>query len=143
MIQELALTLICFGVTDAVGASQSQTYASIGGQTGLATTTHYSRERTGDRLTVRVQNERVSIRGPESLRPAMSGSGQDGWRELTEVGITDNEITGRISYNWVNRPHVEIDRTTGEVRISQGNVLSGRSSFVGECERVETDRPRF
>ena len=75
------------------------------------------------------------------MRPAMSGAGDEaGWRTLTDVRISDAEISGTFSYNWVNRPVVRIDRMTGEVQVRQASLVSGRSSFSGMCEPASQER---
>ena len=143
MIQALAFTLICYGVANVPTVDTATTTLTDGRNTLRGTTSSYGRERTGDRMWVKVDGGTVSIRGPGALQPPISGSGRDGWRDLTDVTISDNEIRGRFSFNWLNRPTVVIDRMTGEIRITESNVLIGRSSFVGDCERAEMDTPRF
>lgn len=143
MIQTLALTLVCYGIANTPTVDTTTTTLSGDYGTVSGTSSSYGRARTGDRMWVKVDGDAVSIRGPAALQPAVSGSGRDGWRELTDVAISDVEIRGRFSFNWLNRPTVVIDRLTGEIRISETNALIGRASFVGDCEPVELQTPRF
>lgn len=144
MIQEaLALTLVCAGVTDRPSAETMSTSLQSGGEYASANTTFHSRARTNDRLTVEIIGDVVRIKGPPSLTPDVSGSGDNGWRTLTNVSITDREITGQISYNWFNRPAVRIDRMSGEIEMRNANLVVGRSSYSGECQRVERTAPLF
>lgn len=144
MIQEaVALTLVCYGVSDSPGAQSAETTLRSGMETATATTTMRGRNRSSDRLTVEVLGGTVRIKGPPSLTPAIAGRGDDGWRTLTNVSITDQEIRGQISYNWTNRPSVRIDRMSGEIEMRNANLIAGASSFRGDCERVTRDAPLF
>lgn len=143
MIQELALTLVCLGASDTPGVDSARTTVRSGGETVYGTTTLHTRNRSGDRMTVEVRGETVRVRAPATMEPAMAGRGDDGWRELTEVSITDREIRGVLRYNWVNKPVVIIDRMTGQIVVRSESLITGISSFVGDCEPVSTETQRF
>lgn len=143
MIQALALTLVCYGMSNTPSAETSYGSVRTEGRTTTAEMTTYGRNRTNDRLTVEVVGDTVRIKGPPSLTPAFSGRGDDGWRTLTGVSITDTEIRGQISYNWVTRPMVRIDRMSGEIEMRSASLVSGVASFRGDCESVQRDQPRF
>ena len=80
---------------------------------------------------------------PEVMSPALGGRGQNGWRTLTDVTISEREIAGRFAYNWINRPLVRVNRLTGTIDIQNTNALTGGQGFQGKCERVKTEVPLF
>jgi hypothetical protein len=133
------LTLICDG-TATVGTTTSagtSVYSSQG--TTTANTTVYGTDQLRERLTVRVVEGTVAVRMPASLQPPIGGRGNDGWRQLTDVQITDEEIRGRFSYNWLNRPSVRIDRMTGDIEVD----AMGQTGFRGTCTRQTRSEPLF
>lgn len=80
---------------------------------------------------------------PEVMSPTLGGRGQNGWRTLTDVTISEREITGRFAYNWINRPLVRVNRLTGTIDIQNTNSLTGNQGFQGRCERVKIEAPLF
>lgn len=79
------------------------------------------------------------IRPPNAMVPTLS-SGEDGWFEIKKLEITENEITGVVRFNVLNKPKLRIDRLTGIMTLE-----GGLSSFEGECEPYdpETAKKRF
>ncbi|WP_426046068.1 hypothetical protein [Brevundimonas sp. TWP3-1-2b1] len=118
MIAE-ALVLVCYGVSSAGGGQARQ------------------------RMDVEVVEEVVRVRLPTGIIYQIAGRGEaDGWRTLNDVEISDREIRGRASLNWINRPLVVINRMTGTVDVTGGDVVGGPATFTGECERA-SERPLF
>lgn len=60
-------------------------------------------------------------------------NGDDGWFTISNLQISDQEITGAIVINGLNKPKLRIDRNTGFITIN-GNW----SEFTGQCEVVRT-----
>lgn len=139
MLQEIALSLICVGTGSAYTSDSAQTW--INGQMITSTSSPYRISRE-DRAYLEVAGTSVRIRPPESIVPSVAGRGDDGWRDMTDLTITDREIRGRFSLNWINKPIVVVNRMTGELTIAGGDALAGRANFVGQCERAP-DRPMF
>lgn len=140
MIIEL-LTLVCEGTSNTPSQMQAQT--TVPGSFESSTTTINTRSRVNDRLTVEINGDAVRVKPPRSLVPPLSGNGNDGWRDLTEVSITEREIRGRFSFSWVNKPWVRIDRATGEIEIRNANVIAGQSGFNGTCAKVDQNQRLF
>ena len=100
-------------------------------------------EQAAGRFDVEVADAVVRVRFPTSMVPEIAGRGEaDGWRTLQEVAITEREIRGRASLNWINKPLVVINRMTGTVDVSGGDVVGGAMRFTGECTRA-SERPLF
>lgn len=136
LAQAAAVFLVCEGTAVFDVSDQTQASAFGGGEyvSGTSTTTKRVRER--DQAEVEILGEVVRVRPPAVIAPNVSGSGDQGWRTLTDLEMTAESIDGRFSYNWIDKPRVRIDRMTGEIRIQpQGLVRSG--TFVGQCRRVE------
>lgn len=139
MIQELVLSLVCAGTGSSFASDSAQTH--VNGQVVTTTGSPYRVSRS-DRTYIEVNGQTARIKPPESIVPSVAGRGDDGWRTMTDVTITDREIRGRFSLNWINRPTVVVNRMTGEVTIAAGDVLAGRASFSGDCERAP-EQQRF
>jgi hypothetical protein len=79
------------------------------------------------------------IKPPAALTPPISGGGQDGWWDLSDVVITGDAIRGRYALNMFNHPSVLIDRHSGEVAIKGWGL-----QFNGTCDRapVVPESPR-
>ncbi len=89
-----------------------------------------------ERTIVEIVDGKARIQPPASLGPNLAGGGQDGWRELRDLVITDREIQGRFSYNWINAPLVIINRMTGDIEIRAGDLVAGQANFRGDCQRA-------
>jgi len=133
------LILLCEGSATLGTSSTASTSIYGSGGTTTANTTVYGTDQVRERVTVRVGDGTVEARLPASMSPALSGRGSDGWRQLTDVRITSEEITGRFSYNWLNRPTVRIDRLTGDIEID----AMGQTGFRGTCARQTQNEPLF
>lgn len=138
-----AIVLSCVGMSDTPASSTVATNVYRDGQSASANSTIYGRERLTDRMTVEIANGIVRTKGPDSLEPAIAGRGDDGWRTLTNVTMTDEEIRGKLSYSWVMKPTVRIDRMSGEIDITNRSLVAGMWSFKGQCERQERASPLF
>lgn len=139
MNQELVLSLVCLGSGSSLIADSVQTH--VNGQVITSTTSPY-RVSQADRTYIEVDGMVVRIKPPESIVPSVAGRGEDGWRTMSDVTINERQIRGRFSLNWLNRPTVVVNRMTGDVSISGGDVLAGRASFSGTCER-QSERQLF
>jgi hypothetical protein len=139
MIQELILSLVCAGTGSSFTSDSTQTF--VNGQVVTTTGSPYRVSRS-DRTYIEVNGQTARIKPPESIVPTLAGRGEDGWRTMTDVTVTDREIRGRFSLNWINRPTVVVNRMTGEVIISGGDALAGRAGFTGDCERA-SEQQRF
>ena len=56
--------------------------------------------------------------------------------DLEQVGSDDKTVTARLTLNFISKPHLRIDRVTGEVELG---------SFIGTCDRTaeEPEARRF
>lgn len=111
--------------------------ATVGPSASPGTSAYSAESQVRERLTVRVGDDTVDIRLPASLAAAVSAVGNDGWVPLTDVSITENEIRGRFSYNWMNRPAVRIDRMTGTIEIDS----TAHADFIGTCTHPNGSQP--
>ena len=84
------------------------------------------------------EGEGGRVRMPDALVPNLRGRSNDGWRPLNNVSQAGDLITARFSYNFLDRPSVRIDRTTGGIEIRS---LAAR--FVGECQPYDATARRF
>lgn len=90
-----------------------------------------------DRLTVVLEMGTARAQMPNAALPPMHG-GRDGWYDIRELSVTDEEIRGKVAINFLNHADIRIDRRTG------GVVFKGlQSSFSGQCEKIDTARRAF
>ncbi len=59
--------------------------------------------------------------------------GKDGWFRLTNVRANGRFIDGVARVNFVNAPKVHVERQSGLISISAGQM----GSYFGTCERVD------
>lgn len=131
----LRLDLACQGQAD-VSTSATTNVGEPGGPVNFVTTN--GRDRVGERVTVSFNETGGRIRLPDSMLPTIRGRSEDGWRPLSNVEISDDRITGRLSFNFLDKPSVRIDRVTGTLE-----VRGLDTSFVGECQAIDPAARRF
>lgn len=84
-----------------------------------------------DQLQLWIEGARGKARLPRALLPALRG-GKDGWFDVKDVKVSDNEITGTINVSIVNHPKMVLDRLSGTVS------LSGKTGqFNGRCRKFD------
>lgn len=84
--------------------------------------------RTAARMSVAVENGAVRVRPPKGSEPLIFGKeSKDGWYDLSDVSVDRLTIKGRLKYNRIDRPRLDIDRRTGEATFG---------GFMGVCRPV-------
>lgn len=142
-MQASVIILQCTGVANMPESATTTARATDGYNTASGTMTTTTRARSSAVVDVEIDGETVRVRMPEAMSPALGGRGQNGWRTLTEAIIAEREISGRIAYNWINRPLVRLNRLTGTIEIQNTNAATGGQGFQGTCQRVSADTPLF
>ena len=142
-IQASVIALQCTGVAHMPEQITTTASATDGFNTASGSATTTSRSRASAIVDLEIEGEIVRVRMPEVMSPTLGGRGQNGWRTLTDVTISEREITGRFAYNWINRPLVRVNRLTGTIDIQNTNSLTGNQGFQGRCERVQIEAPLF
>lgn len=97
------------------------------GQTEQRTTTIDNQVPFQGDATVEIVDGAGRIRLPVGIVPDVAG-GKDGWFELRNLVVAQNQITAKAAVTIFNRPNVRIDRQAGTLSID-GNI--GR--FSGTC----------
>jgi len=80
------------------------------------------------------QNARIKL--PSQMVPLLS-SGNDGWFIVSDLWVNDDEITGTVRINALNKPKLRIDRNSAILTLS-----GGFSDFTAQCDVVRNDAPR-
>lgn len=137
LVQIAVLSLQCEGTSTIAVQTTGQTNVWAGGASANANSIVTSTARQSDRVLVEVDGETVRVRPPASMAPQLGGNGSDGWRTLSDVTVDERRISGRFSYNWINRPTVTINRMTGDIEIL------GSNKYSGVCSRVTATEPLF
>jgi hypothetical protein len=92
----------------------------------------FGEDRTPAQLGVTVENGQVRVKPPEDSKPLLfndAKDSKDGWYELTGVSVDRLAIRGRLKWNRIDRPKLDIDRRNGAVTFG---------SFSGVCQQVPT-----
>jgi len=117
-------------------------------------TTAYSRDSDKNRQVTTVQSHSkrpfngvvnvkltlgaAKIRVPAAMHPKVS-SGKDGWLDIDDLKMNEDEISGSFKFNFANRPKFRVDRRTGEISVSGVGA-----EFNGQCEKIDADsKPKF
>ncbi|MXP27915.1 hypothetical protein GRI58_03645 [Porphyrobacter algicida] len=61
--------------------------------------------------------------------------GEKGWREVKDLRIEPDRISGRIHYGMLSGTEFEIDRRTG--------IMTSKNGFTGTCEKQDATKTRF
>lgn len=129
------LDLVCEGQAN-VSTSTTTNIGEPGGPVNFVTTN--GRDRVSERVTVSINETGGRIRLPDSMLPTIRGRSEDGWRPLSNLQVGESQITGRMSFNIIDKPSVRIDRVTGTLE-----VRGLDTSFVGECQAIDPTARRF
>ncbi|MET0934935.1 MAG: hypothetical protein ABWX83_03040 [Luteibacter sp.] len=86
---------------------------------------------------VEIRSNMGRIHPPERLVPPLSSGGQDGWWPLANIEITPDFIRASYRLNAFNKPTVNIDRRTGQIK------LDGTEHFEGTCSAVDPNARKF
>jgi hypothetical protein len=136
----LDLLLRCDGIGTRIDTQTATMSASnSAGQTATANSTTYSKERFNDRLLLDLKMDGGRIRMPKSMVPPINSGGSDGWWSLTDLQVSEDAILARFKMNFLNKPVVRIDRSTGDIEVSGFAGLN----FRGSCERLDRAERKF
>lgn len=119
------LNLLCRGADTMVVAMNP--YYRTGAYPG---DTVFGEDRMPAQLGVTVENGQVRVKPPENSKPIFfndAKDNKDGWYELTGVSVDRLAIKGRLKWNRIDRPRLDIDRRNGAVTFG---------SFTGVCQQV-------
>lgn len=130
------LHLICEGQTAANLASETTTATLSDNEgysaSGMATTSRP----TVVQMTVqfRVKDGKAEMNMPRMAAPLMSSS-KEGWYAVKDVKFTDDQISGKVKFNFLASSSFRIDRSTG--------VMTSSGGFQGQCTKVERAERKF
>jgi hypothetical protein len=127
----LSLHLICAGG----GSSHAQESATAVRDYDYAHPVEITgRVRVGfnDEVAVDIAGETGRIRVPDAMKPRIRSGGRDGWWELRNISVTDDEIRASFALNFMNHANVRIDRRSGNISIREMGA-----SFNGYCNRYD------
>jgi hypothetical protein len=105
---------------------------AAGSDVGLQT--HMTSSR--DKMQIEVSGAGGRLRLPATLAAAHHARTESGWLPLTDVMMSEEEITGRFKLSAFTTAHLRIDRTTGEV------VSHGGGDFTGVCDKAPDTPPQ-
>jgi hypothetical protein len=101
---------------------------------GVGLQTHMTSNR--DKMQIEVSGAGGRLRLPATLAAAHHARTESGWLPLTDVMMSEEEITGRFKLSAFTTAHLRIDRTTGEV------VSHGGGDFTGVCDKAPDTPPQ-
>lgn len=112
-----AFNLVCDGVGDRLVRSTGFATATGSGGSASGTINSYSVGQSDQTLTIEIDGSTGRVRPPIDIVPPLHGGGQDGWWNLTDISVSDDQITARFHLNWLNNPRITIDRHTGHISL--------------------------
>lgn len=128
--------LICEGQTAANLASETTTATITDNEgysaNGVATTSRPSVVRMT--IQFRVSDGKAEINMPRFAAPVISSS-KEGWYPVKDLKFTDDQISGKVKYNFIASSSFRIDRSTG--------VITSSGGFQGQCTKVERAERKF
>ena len=126
------LNLVCAGggAANKSTSTVAQGWDSAGNSAGAVVTGQRS---VGfeDQLQLWIEGDQGKARLPRAMLPTLRG-GENGWFEIKDIKVSDNEITGTVGVNFINHPKLVLDRLTGTIS------LSGKAGqFNGQCRKFD------
>jgi hypothetical protein len=86
-----------------------------------------------DAVSIDIVNDEGKIRLPRVLLPPIHG-GDSAWFKLTDLKLSNREITGSANVNIVTHPKIRLDRYSGTISIN------GRmGTFTAQCQKVDVN----
>jgi len=137
MLEAIAIYLVCSG--GGAHKVNDSAYAVDNHGNGV-TISGTSRVGYRDEVRVEIVGDQGRIRVPDGIKPPLRSGGAEGWWKLKALDISEDEIEGEISLNFLNRPRLRINRLNGHISIR------GRTgNFDGYCEPFDpkTVRRKF
>jgi hypothetical protein len=132
------LNLICRG-SGIANKSESANINTYDPKTKKYTTTtaqSSSKEPFNGVAVVEIAGHMGRIKLPEPMIPPLN-TRDDGWFKIKELVVNEDEITGKVTINFLNSKTLRIDRHSGLMTIEGGG-----SSFSGQCEAVDRAAPK-
>lgn len=84
-----------------------------------------------DQLQLWIEDTQGKARMPRTMLPKLHG-GDGGWFDITDIKVSDTEITGTVGVNFMNHPKLVLDRLTGTI------TLDGKAGqFNGHCQKFD------
>jgi len=126
------LSLVCGGGGSANKAMQSYGQAwNSEGDSASAVVTQQRAVGFEDQLQLWIEGDTGKARMPRAMLPPIRG-GDNGWFDIKDIKVSDNEITGTITVNFMNKPKLVLDRLTGTAS------LAGKAGqFNGQCQKFD------
>lgn len=130
------LFLVCDGGT-AANATTSTTNAIVRDQygnevSGTASTSEPTN--VNFRVQFRMLNGAAEMNVPTVATPQLRG-GQAGWFPVKKLVVSDTEISGNVSYNFMSSSRFRIDRRTG--------IMTSSGGFNGTCVKRDLSQRAF
>jgi len=128
------LDLVCFGEGQRPKAASMYGYSwdERQGRYVYGNHTELTNEQFEASVIVQVWPGGGRIRLPKKLIPPLNTRGSDGWWALQDVSIGTDKISGRYRLNGLNKPEININWRSGQIRI----VGTASYAFRGECDLV-------
>ena len=126
-----SLTLICWGQGRKPNSTVSPGYAWNDDKNKFVPHNYVynSTQRFDSEVQVELYGDTGRIHLTGKLIPPTHSGGSNGWWPLNDVQMTPDKITARYRMNGLNKPKVEINRRTGQIKID------GIEKFKGECDQ--------
>lgn len=134
------INLICFGEGSRLAAQNRGGYEWDWDdhRYHYGTRTETTRQEFDDQtITLQFHGQDGRIRLTGKLVPPIHSGGYNNWWTLTDVQMTPDKIKARYRLNGLNKPKVEIDRNSGNIKIE------GMTGFKGTCQSVDQGQRRF
>ena len=81
-----------------------------------------------DTVLIRIRGGEGEIKPPSAALPPVN-SGKGGWFKIKDLKVSEYEISGKVSYNFIASSKFKIDRSTG--------LLTSTGTFRATCHAIE------
>ncbi len=126
------LDLVCVGAGSANRPSNTYAYAqNNNGGSAWANIVGNRSVPFDDQVNLWVAGSEGRIRMPRTMLPPLHG-GEDGWFKINSLKVGENEITGSVGVNFMNKPKLRIDRLTGAI-----SIAGKAGDYSGRCVRYD------
>jgi hypothetical protein len=135
----LDLRLTCVGI-----ATKSDTETSVAsvrnnrGEFANVTSSRDVEKQFETEYSFEIGDGIARVRTPRSMTPLINSGSENGWRPIIGLSISDYEISGKYSLNFLNKPEFQINRTSGHI-----SMKGLGSTFFGTCAAASVAERKF
>ena len=121
------LQLICIGSGSSMQEETTDTEVRDKRNNTRVESSTMRRQEFKTTIRLKIEGNQAQINLPQTILPLISAVGKE-WRPVKNLAISNTEISGQVSINWLSDATFSVNRTTGVMRYETMSA-----NFMGDC----------